>query len=115
MNDMKEAIEVLKTAIMAHLLAFNGPTPRLCQRLLKIVDLIEDTDMTRKYQEIGQLADLICNDILEEEKKWHDSNDPSSMSAQTVRQALESTTMNTRDRLAALAKLAKLKALHPPE
>jgi hypothetical protein len=111
MTPAQEAVEVLKTSVFTHIMQFNGPTAELCKRMLKLIDLIEDTDESRRYNEINQLSELIIKDILEDEAKWHESADPTSMSARNVRKASESTTMSLQEKLKVVSMSARDRAL----
>ncbi len=111
MTPAQEAVEVLKTSVFTHIMQFNGPTAELCKRMLKLIDLIEDTDESRRYNEINQLSELIIKDILEDEAKWHESVDPTSMSARNVRKASESTTMSLQEKLKVVSMSARDRAL----
>jgi hypothetical protein len=49
-------IEELKHSIRIHLLIMAGPSQQLCAYLIKVIDLVEDTDIPRRKTETLQLA-----------------------------------------------------------
>ena len=103
------SIDTLKTAIFLHLGYFGAPTSVLASRLLKLIDLIEDTDEARRYKEMNELSDILATDILKEEEAWHASTGQSPAFAQKILTALKSTTTNTHDKLKLAAELIRNK------
>lgn len=49
-------LEELKHSIRIHLLVMQGPSAQLAVYLVKLIDIIEDSDHNRRSAEIGKLA-----------------------------------------------------------
>lgn len=52
----RDAIDELKHSIRIHLLLMQGPTQQLCAMLLKLLDIMEDSDSERRNREANELA-----------------------------------------------------------
>lgn len=52
----KEILEELKHSIRIHLLLMQGPTQQLCAMLLKLLDIMGDSDQVRRNNEAMDLA-----------------------------------------------------------
>jgi hypothetical protein len=111
MNKTQESMAILKSAVMTHMLYYAGATGKLAERLLKLIDLIEDQDEDRRYVETTDLANLLVGDILREELEWLKSHEPTNTYVQQILTALESTTMTAQERLSLVGTLAQNKLL----
>ncbi len=111
MKKTQEAMTVLKSSVMTHMLYYAGANVKLAERLLKIIDLVEDQDEDRRYIETMELANLLVGDILREELEWLRSHEPTNTFVQQISTALESTTMQAQERLNLVGTLARNKVL----
>lgn len=60
---MDKYINELKHSIKIHLLIMSGPSQQLCVFLMKLIDLIEDTDIDRVNAETAQLSFSIIESV----------------------------------------------------
>lgn len=64
--------EHLLHAIRTHLLVMQGPTKELCQFSLKMIDILIDSDRSRKQFESVQLLKMLVDNMLESIKETID-------------------------------------------
>ena len=57
--------EYLLHAIKTHLLVMQGPTKELCQFNLKMIDILIDSDASRKQAESVQLLKMLVDNMLQ--------------------------------------------------
>ena len=55
----KAALDELKHSIRMHLIMMNGPTQQLCSMLLKLPDVLGDSNQERRNKEVIELAFVV--------------------------------------------------------
>lgn len=70
-----KAIFELKHSIEVHTMIHGGPTPQLAVFLLKVIDLIEDTDIERRDAETLSLAFIIIEAVAVHVQKHLDEKE----------------------------------------
>jgi hypothetical protein len=60
---MQSGLDNLKHSIRTHLAIMQGPTPQLSAYLIKLIDLMEDTDQVRKASELDLLSFVLIEAV----------------------------------------------------
>lgn len=60
---IEDSIAELKHSVKTHLLIMAGPSQQLCAFLLKVIDFLDDPDLTRVKEEIINLSYLIIEGL----------------------------------------------------